>query len=791
LSFVASAFGHILVVTVMSILVALFAAIYARDRSRMARLWLFGWLCIELHFAVPVLQGFHLIAETLGDWLAYTTLVVTAGCFFLSVAPACPTTRLRTGFWTLVAAPAVLYWTLLVAAAPHVWIYRLTLGVLVAGGCAVTHWSERKRVPGRSRRASVRFYSGVALAALPGVVFLVWMPSPVAGMSLILASAYYGCALAYWFHYRRVSPGVLFTCFSLFAWGCVWPGATLVQSFGLQVPEGSVLWDLPKYFVAFGMIVTLFEDRTAALTNEIAEREQVETALRETDRWLRVSQEVSHIGSLTYDFATRAWTSSEALDQILGIPPNYLKTLGALVSLVEPEERVALESYVLEQVLAAGHDFDREFPVLRSSDGQMRWVHGRGALLRDAAGNPLRIAGTIQDITERKSVEEELRQAHKIESLGRLAGGVAHDFNNLLTVINGYSDLLMTTTPPDNPDRSYLAEIRSAGERAAELTNQLLAFSRRQLLQPRLLDLSTIVHSTERMLRRLIGEHIQLEMRLAPDLGLVRADPGQINQVLVNLAANARDAMPQGGRFVVTTENVDLRGSDAERPEHRTPGRYVRLTLTDTGCGMDEEIAGHLFEPFFTTKLVGKGTGLGLPTVHGIIHQSGGWIDVRSQPNIGTSFRIYLPCVDKEGGRPAEEPAEEAAVPRADGGGETVLLVEDQDNVRELTAKVLRGLGYRVLEASGGEQALALSAAFQGVVHLVLTDVVMPRMSGSAVAESLKLQRPDVRVLYMSGYTDDMIVRHGIREREVEFLSKPFTPEQLARKVRQVLEASA
>jgi PAS domain S-box-containing protein len=755
----------------------------------MARLWLLGWLSIELHFAAALCAAFHLISAGLSIWVAYGSLLVTAGCFFLSVANACRTARLRLAFWGLAVVPSLLYWTLLVVDVPGAWPYRLTLAVLVAGCGGLAYASEREKAEARASRPAPTFYAGLTLALLAGGVFLVWMPGgPGAAIAALLAAAYYSCAAAYWVHFRRPTPGVICGSLALVAWGSVWPGAILLAHLGLQVPNDSVLWDLPKYFVAFGMIMTLLEERTAALSNEIAEREQVEEELRETARWLRLSQEVSHIGSLNYDFATGRWKSSEALDQILGIPGDLLKNKESLVELIHPDERSEVAEYVTRQVLAEGHDFDRECLIVRRSDGQTRWVHGRGVLLRDAAGRPLRLGGTVQDITDRKNVEEELRQAHKIESLGRLAGGVAHDFNNLLTVINGYSDLLLSTTPPGGSTHSYLGEIRSAGERAAELTNQLLAFSRRQILQPRLLDLSAVVHATERMLQRLIGEHIQLETHLAPGLGLVRADPGQINQVLVNLAANARDAMPLGGRFRVETEDVYLQPGDSAVAGDRA-GHFVRLSLTDTGSGMDERTTEHLFEPFFTTKRAGKGTGLGLPTVHGIIHQSGGWIEVRSEVNVGSSFRVYLPCVEAGAEGCVRREGVEAAVEPACGGAETVLLVEDQDNVRELTANVLRGLGYRVLEASGGEQALALSAAFQGPIHLVLSDVVMPRMPGRAVVENLKLQRPDVRVLFMSGYTDDVIVHHGVYQGDVEFIAKPFSPDHLARKVRKVLEA--
>ena len=373
-----------------------------------------------------------------------------------------------------------------------------------------------------------------------------------------------------------------------------------------------------------------------------------------------------------------------------------------------------------------------------------------------------------------------------MEAVGRLAGGVAHDFNNLLTIINGYSELALERLHPSDPLRSFIKEITKAGGRAASLTRQLLAFSRQQVLAPRVLDLNSLVADVEKMLRRLIGEDIDLVMVPGAELGRVKADPGQIEQILVNLAVNARDAMPEGGKLVIETANVEL--DDAYVRNHQvvlTRGRYVMLAMSDTGAGMDAATQAHIFEPFFTTKEQGKGTGLGLSTVYGIVKQSGGFIWVYSEPGLGSTFKIYLPSVED-----AAEPVQGSEARELPfGGSETILLVEDEEAVRALAARVLQERGYKVLESASPEDALQIAEHQQEPIALLLTDVVLPRMSGRKIAEHLTLLRPSMKVLYMSGYTDDAIVRSGMLEANTAFLQKPFTPAGLARKVREVLDA--
>jgi PAS domain S-box-containing protein len=398
-----------------------------------------------------------------------------------------------------------------------------------------------------------------------------------------------------------------------------------------------------------------------------------------------------------------------------------------------------------------------------------------------------------KDISERKQaeqermhLEEQLRQAQKMEAVGRLAGGVAHDFNNILMVINGYAQLVLRRLSPRHPMRQRLNEIRKAGERAASLTRQLLAFSRRQILVPRILDLNKAVADTKEMLRRVIGEDVELVIRQGHKLAKVLADPGQIEQVLVNLAVNARDAMPGGGRLTIETGNVDLREAETGELPGAAPGPYVMLAVSDTGAGMSKEVMEHMFEPFFTTREQGKGTGLGLSMVYGIVKQSGGYVRAQSEPGHGSAFRIYLPCAPVGSGKPAAR-STKARLAR---GRETVLVVEDELAVRQVVAAALRSSGYKVLEAGSGEETMRRLRRHEGPLHLVLTDLVMPRMNGRQVADSVRTLYPEVKVVFMSGYTDDALLRHGVSDTQALFLQKPFTMETLTQKVREALGPS-
>ena len=401
-------------------------------------------------------------------------------------------------------------------------------------------------------------------------------------------------------------------------------------------------------------------------------------------------------------------------------------------------------------------------------------------------GGEYHLLAIVKDLTERKRLQEQLWQSQKMEAVGRLAGGVAHDFNNLLTVINGYSEILLLSPDGATPALlEYGREIKAAAEKATVLTRQLLAFSRRQVLAPKVLDLNQLISNLERMLKRLIGEDIQLVTELQPGLGRVKADPGQIEQVIVNLVVNSRDAMPRGGRLTISTHDVVLGQTLAPFSFPISPGPYIQVSVIDTGVGMDAETQAHLFEPFFTTKELGKGTGLGLATVYGIIKQSGGYIWADSRPGEGTRLEVYLPRTDES----LSEEEAKVSPGELSGGVETILVVEDEAGVRALIERGLSKLGYRVLLAGTGEEALVISSSYDGRIHLLLTDVVMPGMSGVDVAHRLLSGRPEMRILYMSGYTNDAMLRRGVQTAGTPFIQKPFTMQSLGHKLRSILDS--
>ncbi|HLE84167.1 MAG TPA: response regulator [Thermoanaerobaculia bacterium] len=439
-------------------------------------------------------------------------------------------------------------------------------------------------------------------------------------------------------------------------------------------------------------------------------------------------------------------------------------------------ERLRLEAPDVPVVVISGLD-DEEVALAAVRSG------GQDYLVKGQIEGPL-LARVIRHAIGRHTLEAQLRTAQRMEAVGQLVAGVAHDFNNLLTVILGNSELLLRGLEPADPRRAGLGEIRSAAERAAVLIRQLLAFSRQQVLEPRVLDLNALVGDVRRLLRRVIGEDVELRIRLAPRLGAVRADPGQLEQVMLNLAVNSRDAMPGGGILTLETANLDLDEAYCRDHAAARPGPYVLLAVSDTGLGMDAATRGHIFEPFFTTKGRDHGTGLGLATVHGIVSQSGGHIWLYSEPGKGTTFKIYLPRVEA----PAAPTAAAAPPARALTGSETVLVVEDEEAVRALTTKTLEARGYRVLAAASAEQALEVAQRHPERIPLVVTDVVMPGLSGGELAARLVELRPEMRVIFVSGYTDDTIAHQGVLDPGVHFLQKPFALDALARKVREVLD---
>jgi PAS domain S-box-containing protein len=465
---------------------------------------------------------------------------------------------------------------------------------------------------------------------------------------------------------------------------------------------------------------------------------------------------------------------------------------------VDREERKIIEANTAAAVLY-GYSQDElrglpldniEFSGDAAQDGSTRHRTRSGELLEiESTSQPIDCDGqaaelvVLTDVTSRQRLEEQLRQAQKMETVGMLAGGVAHDFNNLLTIINGYSQLILNSLSPGDPNQHSAEQIMKAGERAAALTGQLLAFSRRKTLQTRPLDLNKLVTAMSPMLRRLIGEDIDLEFGLAPDLGMVTADSGQMEQVLMNLVVNARDAMPNGGTLTIETSNAELDESYSQRHLPVKPGAYTMIAVSDNGSGMDELAQQRLFEPFFTTKGAGRGTGLGLTGVFGIVKQSGGSIDVYSVPNRGTSMKVYLPRIDRPATVESEAPHQTVSC-----GSETILVVEDDEMVRHLVRETLARAGYHVLDAAGSVEARRIASTQRGGIHLLITDVVLPKISGRDLAAQLTERRPDLKVLFMSGYTDTAVVNTGILQKEVAFLQKPFTPAALTQKVREVLE---
>jgi len=509
---------------------------------------------------------------------------------------------------------------------------------------------------------------------------------------------------------------------------------------------------------------------------DITKRKRAEDALRESEKRYRLLFERNLAGVYRSTLDGRILECNEAFARIFGYASREEILGGSAAQLYETAE--ARDEFV-ELLRREGHLLNHEARGRRKDGSRITFLENVSLLEGDI------LEGTVIDVTGHRTLEERLRQVQKMEAIGRLAGGVAHDFNNLLGVIMGYGEIVLKRLGGDDPLRVKVEQILRAAHHGAALTHQLLAFSRKQVLQPRVLDLNVVVSETEPLLRPLVGEDTELRTRLDPHLGSVRADADQLQQVIMNLAVNARDAMPEGGRLTIETSNADLDAAFAASHPPARPGRYVLLAVSDTGSGMDDYTQAHAFEPFFTTKETGKGTGLGLSTVYGVVKQSDGYIWIYSELGVGTTFKIYLPRIEEVAlTLPEESPAPLVR------GSETVLLVEDEATLRDLVRETLEGNGYTVLAARDGAQAMQIADVHAGAIHVMVTDLIMPGMTGRSAADSIRAVRPEMKVLYISGYSEEAIMRRGALGSGAAFLGKPFTSEGFLRKVRDLLGAS-
>lgn len=724
------------------------------------------------------------------------------------------------------------------ALAPDTWrhdLLRIVLRVVAVCG-TIVYVVPTVFFSARSGMASVAILDSVAIAVIIALTYFDQIPSGVRAACTCIVFYVLGVGLL--MTVGAISQIYLFgfslltTLLLSFRWGLVTVAlnaATLLAIGYVGMEAASMVSPrLPSHFVGWSVITTNFvfvnaslvvtlgsviEALESALRRAVTAREaleherlelvnlnrSLEQAIRERARTeqslldqkalVRIAGITARLGGWRVEVGGTHVTWSDEVCEMHEVPAGAAPTPAETIAFFAPEYREAIRS-AIRRCGRDGTPFDVE-AVIVTTTGARPWVRVIGNALLNASGVITHIHGSLQDITVQKhsdarhdKLQEQFRQAQKMETIGGLAGGIAHDFNNLLSIVLSYSEMLAEDLKPGDPMRADLAEISNAGRRATELTRQLLAFSRQQVLAPKIIDLSEIVEGMVSMLRRLIGEDVELATSCASALGKALVDPGQIEQVIMNLAVNARDAMPRGGMLTIETTEVVLDESYALEHAGVVPGPHVMLAVSDTGEGMDMTTQGRMFEPFFTTKEKGKGTGLGLSTVFGIVQQSGGTIWVYSEPGKGTSFRIYFPIAEAASVRRAVKSVKREPTH----GSETILLVEDEERIRVLASSILRRRGYNVLEAQNGGEAFLLCEQYTATIHLLLTDVIMPRMSGRQLAERLRPIRSGMKVLYMSGYTDDAVVRHGVLDSTIAFIQKPITPEPLARKVREVLD---
>jgi len=611
-----------------------------------------------------------------------------------------------------------------------------------------------------------KFESYTGMAFLTSAAFLllvtaILLDDPESEVVRALTSNSLGAVLE-----KRLLPAAVFVPFLV-----GWIGME-GQNAGLYNPALGIALFTTANIVIFFMLI-LWCARTLQVVD--GERLEAQAALQKSSDMLSSMIRASPMPIIGIDNNEKVCIWNPAAERVFGWSEEEL--LGKDYPLVPPAQLLQYEN-TLRELKVRGAISSRETTRL-AKDGKIVQVRASGAAFRDKNGNVLGWVGTLEDVTEQRQL-----QAQKMEAVGMLAGGIAHDFNNLLGVVIGSAEFLMSGVGAEEQSRKYVLEILKASERATTLVHQLLAFTRQQVLAPRIIVLNETVMRIHSLLQRLIGENIQLEARLAPDLGRVKVDPGQLEQVIMNLAVNSRDAMPQGGKLTIETQNLEIDEAYVRSHKDVRPGSYVMVAVSDTGTGMDAETQSHIFEPFFTTKETGRGTGLGLATVYGIVKQSGGHIWLYSEVGRGTTFKIYFPKT--------EETETVETQPRSgsseSSGTETILLVEDEDSLRELGAEILQQAGYRVIQARSGEEALALVEKGTVAIDLLMTDVIMPGVSGKGLAERLKPKFPHMRVLYVSGYTDDAISRHGVLEKGVQFLQKPYTRSALMQKIRGILD---
>jgi PAS domain S-box-containing protein len=531
-------------------------------------------------------------------------------------------------------------------------------------------------------------------------------------------------------------------------------------------------------------ITSLANGVTACIGHDISARKEAEKARADAENKYRtLVEQVAAISYIAELGINGQWHYiSPQVEAITGYSQDeWLTNSRDWTRHIPQEDHGVIQA--AEDASLRGERFQAEYRIVRK-DGAVIWVSDTAVVVSGSNSHPV-MEGIIVDITERKLLENQLQQSRRMEAVGRLAGGIAHDFNNLLTIIKGYAELAEQRTAMQPELRADIQQIENAAERASTLIRQLLAFSRRQVLQPKIIDLNAIVLGLDKLLGRLMGEHIEMVTRCGANVGHVKADPAQVEQVIMNLVVNARDAMPKGGRLTVETVNVELDSTYARDHVSVKPGSYVMLAVSDSGIGMSPETVAHIFEPFYTTKESGQGTGLGLSTVYGIVKQSGGYIWVYSEPGKGTTFKVYLPRV----AAPVEAKPEVMEVQTAGKGSETILLVEDEEAVRELASRILSAKGYSVVAAKSTKEAEQFAEKHGGKIHLLLTDIIMPGTSGRELATRITARHPRTRVLYMSGYTDNVLAQGGVLEPGLSFLQKPFTPGTLVQKVRDVLDS--